>query len=166
MNALGSNRASIRPLFREFPWLTLTLYVSGSLVLARIALGAIRAAVRGDAAEVQSGLGADRGKPFLLGLSITLFNPTTIVSWLSIGGSFIALHLAGASTLRAWAALLAVFAGSALWWACLAGVIAVARQLFGGGRPVHRVVNLAAGAMLAYFAFALAYRAVFLLKAS
>ncbi|HYF94918.1 MAG TPA: LysE family transporter [Symbiobacteriaceae bacterium] len=154
---LGLVYVGVAPWLRGLPALMTAFYVAGALLLGQMAYSALRRAWAG-------GLPAPAaGRPgrsaYLFGLGITLFNPSTIASWLGLGVAFSGATLTGLSLGSAAAVLFSVFAGSAAWFATLALLVAGARR-FAGQRPwVFRAVNLIAGLAL------LAYAVFFMLKA-
>lgn len=88
---------------------------------------------------------------YLLGLSWTLANPVTLISFAALGPGFAGSNLIEVRLLPAF--VLAVFLGSASWWTGLAACVAAAR----GRMNVHllRVANGVTAGMLLLAASAL-----------
>jgi len=146
----------VAPLLQAIPWLMTGFYLLGALLLGQMAWYSLTRAREGGLPPAATG----RGKGFLFGLGITLFNPSTIVSWLGLGGAFASAWLTGRGWGEAAAALLAVFAGSLAWFATLSLAVGLARRALGSRPWVYRAVNLTAGLALAVFAAAFLWRAV------
>lgn len=153
---LGLVYVGVAPLLLRLPWLMTGFYLLGSLLLGQMAYGTLKRAWEGGMAAPATG----RGRGFLFGLGITLFNPATILSWLGLGGAFASYWLVGRGWAHGVAALLAVFAGSTAWFGFLALSVGLARRLAGDRPWLFRSVNLAAGLMLTAFAITFLVRAV------
>jgi threonine/homoserine/homoserine lactone efflux protein len=161
--------AGLAPLLLRLPWITPLLYGIGAIVLGRMAIGAIREAITGgtsvavtaddDDAPVSRPRGGWSGA-LLLGVGVTVVNPATITSWLSIGGAFVASDLVGRSRTEALGAMIAIMAGSAIWFSILAGIVGVARASIGRLPWLFRLVALLSGTVLLAFALLFAWRAV------
>jgi threonine/homoserine/homoserine lactone efflux protein len=146
----------VAPLLLRLPWLMTLFYLAGAFLLGQMAWSALIRAYQGTAPTVSQ---TSHGNAYLFGLGITLFNPSTIVSWLGLGGAFASAYLTRLSPAATGAVLLSVFAGSAAWFGVLALLVGGARRLAGGRPWVFRAVNLIAGLALSLFAI------IFLLKA-
>lgn len=172
----------LTPLLVRLPWLTPVLYALGTFVLGRIGAEAIQGAVRGSDAMPLAALadsGAQEAgkqneaesKPrsllsphgptarwctwrtaLLLGFTVTVVNPATITSWLTIGGAFISAHLMTLEPATAIVIMLGVAAGSAVWFSILALLVALARVSLGRLPQFVRVVSLLSGLALLGFA--------------
>lgn len=117
--------------------------LAGSLVLLAMAWRIARQPpARRDGAAGEAPLLRLFGGTFVL----TLSNPTTILSFIAVFGA-IAGRTAQASP---WLMVAGVFAGSALWWFVLAGVVGRLREHFDD--RWQRRVNLASALLLAGFA--------------
>lgn len=87
--------------------------------------------------------------PFIAGLGITLFNPTSIAFWLGIGGAFFStMTLAGESG-NALLFIAGVFIGSFLWSCILAFLLHFARQLI--NTRILQVISIVASLVLIAF---------------
>ncbi|MBI3962186.1 MAG: LysE family transporter, partial [Deinococcus sp.] len=156
----------ITPLLFRLPWLTPLLYGLGALMLGRMGLGAVRQAARGgrsfSAPTPGGNLPALSGwrAPLLLGISVTVVNPATITSWLSIGGAFIAAHLLTLSPLQAVGVMLGILVGSAAWFSILALLVGVARASLGRLPWLFRAAGLLSGLALLGFALAFAWKGI------
>ncbi|HWI66212.1 MAG TPA: LysE family transporter, partial [Symbiobacteriaceae bacterium] len=133
----------VAPLLLRLPVLMTLFYLAGAFLLGQMAYAALRRAWAGGLPEPAAGRPARNA--YLFGLGITLFNPSTIVSWLGLGGAFAAANLTDLTVGSAAAVLLSVFLGSAAWFGTLALLVAGARRLAGGRPWVFQVVNLVAG---------------------
>jgi len=91
--------------------------------------------------------------PFLVGLSITMLNPMTVVSWAAIGGAFFAMFAVDASILNGLILAASVFVGSVVWSAVVALTMHWARRLVSA--RVLRLISL--GASLVLIAFGLGF---------
>ncbi len=150
----------VAPLLLRLPWLMTGFYLVGALLLGQMAWSSLRRAREGGLPAPATGR-TPGGRGFLFGLGITLFNPSTIVSWLGLGGAFASAWLTGRTWIDAGAALLAVFAGSAAWFGALALTVGAARRVAGGRPWVYRLVNLTAGLALGAFALIFLWRGIF-----
>ncbi len=168
----------LTPLLLRLPWLTPLLYAVGALMLGRMGLGALREAWRGAsvppsvATPVPASAAARPAgpthwwTPLLLGITITVVNPATITSWLSIGGAFVAAHLIGVPPLPTAGALLGILLGSAAWFTILAGIVAVARAYLDRLPWLFRAITAGSGLILLGFALAFAWQDALLLLGS
>jgi len=162
---IAATYAGFTPLLERIPGLKTVLYIVGAFVLGRIAVGAIRDALSGDGTPVigvdSSGVVAVRERwttLLLLGIGITLVNPATVTYWLSVGGAFVAANLVERSLLGAFGAMLAIWAGSALWFSILAGIVGFARSRIEQLPWLFRAVGPVSGLILLAFALAFAVR--------
>jgi len=161
---IAATYAGFTPLLERVPGLKTILYIAGAIVLGRIAIGAIREALAGTGTPV---IGTIESTPverdrwttlLLLGIGITLVNPATITYWLSVGGAFVAANLVERSFAGASGAMLAIWAGSALWFSILAIIVGVARARIERLPWLFRAVGLISGLILLGFAIAFAIR--------
>lgn len=167
----------LAPLLLRLPWLTPVLYGLGALVLGKMGLHAVLEALRraGPGTLGWAGDDADDGTgsrpaprpaltgwraPLLLGVTVTAVNPSTIASWLSVGGAFITAHLLGVPAGAAVGVMTGIMVGSAAWFTILAGLVGMARASSRNRPWVLRAVSLGAGLGLLGFAGAFAWRGV------
>lgn len=162
---IAATYAGFTPLLERVPGLKTVLYIAGAAVLGRIAYGAIRDALSGagtphvNAEDADVAVVRERWTTLLLlGIGITLVNPATITYWLSVGGAFVAANLVERSLAGAFGAMLAIWAGSALWFSILAGIVGFARSRIEQLPWLFRVVGLVSGLILLGFALAFAVR--------
>ena len=132
--------------------LRLALGLAGAAVLAflgaRTLWSAFRVRLGGEAEEEV----ASPRRAFATSVAATASNPMTIASWTAI---FSAASVAGFAPVPL---LAGVCAGSATWFAILAGAVALARRRV--GTRVIRAVDACSGVGLVGFAGALAWHAV------
>ncbi len=163
---IAATYAGFTPILERVPGLKTILYIAGAVVLARIAFGAIRDALSGAGTPTIDNVpGTVVAREswtalMLLGMGITLINPATITYWLSVGGAFVAANLVDRSLPGAAGAMLAIWAGSALWFSILAGIVGAARHRIERLPWLFRGVGLASGLILMAFAIAFAVRGV------
>ena len=161
---IAATYAGFTPLLERVPGLKTILYVAGAIVLGRIAFGAIREALAGTGVPVVGAIGSIETERerwttlLLLGIGITLVNPATITYWLSVGGAFVAANLVDRSFAGASGAMLAIWAGSALWFSVLAAIVGIARARIERLPWLFRAVGLVSGLILLGFAIAFAIR--------
>jgi|GEM_PF-2209325 len=159
------------PLLRETPWLPFVLYVVGTYVLGSMGLAAVKAAIAGRRLRVGGlpaavaprktrELAAGWGPAFLRGLSITIVNPATITSWLSLGGAFVAANLTSVPVPVAFGILAGIMVGSAGWFTILACLVGIARAAAARVPLILDMVGLASGTILLGFAVVFASQAV------
>lgn len=91
--------------------------------------------------------------PFLVGLSITMLNPMTVVSWAAIGGAFFAMFAVDANIANGLTLAASVFLGSVLWSGVVALTVHWARRIVNA--RILRAVSVAAS--LALIAFGLGF---------
>lgn len=163
---IAATYAGFTPLLERVPGLKAILYIAGAIVLARIAYGAIRDALTGVGTPIvaKHGAGAITRESWmsllLLGMGVTLVNPATITYWLSVGGAFVAANLVERSFAGAVGAMLAIWAGSALWFTILAIIVGVARARIEQLPWLFRAVGFVSGLILLAFAIGFAYYAI------
>lgn len=153
------------PIITRVPALEPVLYLAGALVLGRMGWGAVREGLAGgmrppsevDAATLSSAAVTWRAM-LLLGITVTVVNPATITSWLSVGGAFVAGDLVERSFPEALGAMLAIFVGSAAWFTILATLVGVMRSSIGRLPWLFRAVGIASGLMLLGFALLFGWR--------
>lgn len=159
---IAATYAGFTPLLERVPGLKTVLYIAGAAVLARIAYGAIRDALTGRGTPIVASDSAtvivrERWTALvLLGVGVTLINPATITYWLSVGGAFVAANLVERSLAGATGAMLAIWAGSALWFSILAIIVGVARARIEQLPWLFRAVGFVSGLILLAFAVAFA----------
>jgi threonine/homoserine/homoserine lactone efflux protein len=155
----------IAPVIDRIEFLIPVLYLVGAVVLGRMGIGAVREALANgfrpptDAAGPPAGADTSWRAMLLLGISVTMVNPATITSWLSIGGAFVAKHLTDLSVAESLGAMLAVMAGSAFWFSILASIVGLARASIGRLPWLFRAVGFASGVALLAFAAVFAWGA-------
>jgi len=150
--------AGVAPLLVRIPWLMTVFYLAGALLLGQMAYGALQRARTGTLPPPARRSAAARNA-YLYGLGITLLNPSTIISWLGLGGAFASAYLTTITLSSAAGVLISVFTGSATWFFTLSLLVGGARRLAGDRPWVYRAVNLIAGLALG------TYAVIFLLKA-
>jgi threonine/homoserine/homoserine lactone efflux protein len=156
----------IAPIVERVEFLTPVLYLIGAAVLGRMGIGAVREALADGfrppttAADTPAGTTSNWRAMLLLGVSVTMVNPATITSWLSIGGAFVARHLTDLSVAESFGAMLAVMAGSAFWFAVLAAIVGLARASIGRLPWLFRAVGFVSGIALLAFAAVFAWAAI------
>jgi threonine/homoserine/homoserine lactone efflux protein len=140
--------AGVLPLLAAAGWLESLLMFLGGAVLLLLGVASLRSGYReGLAAEA---IPVSPRAPYVVGLSMTLLNPTTIAAWLAISGGILASADLGSGGVPEGVggalAVAAVFAGSATWFLALALIVAVLRKR--AGEAHLRMVGLAAGVLL------------------
>lgn len=162
---IAATYVGFTPLLERVPGLKTVLYIAGALVLAWIAFGAIRDALSGAGTPTISAdstnivtVRESWTSLLLLGVGVTLVNPATITYWLSVGGAFVAANLVERSLMGALGAMLAIWAGSALWFSILAGIVGVARARIEQLPWLFRAVGILSGLILLAFALTFAIR--------
>ena len=162
--------AGLGPAITYLTWLPFVLYVVGGFVLGRMAFGTLHEVVarrrrswggsdvtRSDGRrDLDPGWRAALG----LGLSITVVNPATITSWLTLGGAFVAVNLHDVAVPVALTILLGIGAGSAAWFTILAGLVWTARAAATRLPAILDVVGMLSGLVLLSFALSFTYQAV------
>lgn len=143
--------AGVLPLLAAADWLESVLMLAGGAVLALLGLASIRSGYREDApaSTGQPESTFDR-RPYVVGFSMTLLNPSTVAGWLAISSGILASADLGSGGIPEGIggalAVASVFAGSVIWFVALAVIIAVLRKR--AGEAHLRVVGLATGALL------------------
>lgn len=161
--------AGLGPAIAYLTWLPTALYVAGALVLGRMAVAAFsdvaarRKKPSGEAvtSQIADGRDLDPGwRPALvLGLSITVVNPATITSWLTMGGAFVAANLHSVAVPVAIVILLGIGAGSAAWFAILAGLVWMARTAASRLPIILDLAGALSALILLSFALTFAFKA-------
>jgi threonine/homoserine/homoserine lactone efflux protein len=161
----------IAPIVERVELLTPVLYLTGAVVLGRMGFGAVHEALgdgfRPPSAATASGSGAPTHwhAMLLLGISVTMVNPATITSWLSIGGAFVAKHLTDLSAAESLGAMVAVLAGSAFWFSVLALIVGIARASIARLPWLFRAVGFVSGVALLGFAAVFAWGTIDYMRA-
>lgn len=167
----------LTPLLLRVPLLTPVLYLLGTFVLGRMGLRAVLEAAKGtgpgtpapeeDNSIRQTGSHPVSGPaltgwraPLLSGVTVTVVNPSTITSWLSVGGAFITAHLLDVPAGPAVGVMVGIMVGSAAWFTILACLVGLARGSSRGRPWVSRAVSLGTGLGLLGFAGTFAWRAI------
>jgi threonine/homoserine/homoserine lactone efflux protein len=119
---------------------------AGILVLGYLGVDALRASTVPPDTEDAS----QAGRPFLVGFSIGISNPITLLWFLTVGGALIAAHGGGRSGLLA-VAFGASFVSGVLCWDTVVAYLAGCGRRWTGQRTL-RVINTVAG--LVFFGFA------------
>jgi putative LysE/RhtB family amino acid efflux pump len=153
----------LTPLLTRFTALPLILYGAGTLMMGRMAVGALTEAFRGEMnALASTGPEAAPSGPWyralVLGLGVTVINPATITIWLSLGGAFISANLAGRSSLEAILLMSGIWLGSALWYSTLAVIVGVARAAVERIPWLFRAVAASSGLVLLAFTLGFAWK--------
>ncbi len=162
--------AGLGPAIAHLSWLPLVLYVVGALVLGKMAFGALRDVIvrRRQSASGPAAASGPKNRrdlapgwraAFALGLSITVVNPATITSWLTLGGAFVAVNLGSVAVPVAVVILLGIGAGSAAWFTILAGLVWMARAAATRLPIMLDFVGALSGLVLLGFATSFAYQA-------
>ena len=161
--------AGLGPAIVYVTWLPTVLYVVGALVLGRMAVAAIsdviarRKQPAGEAVTSPAAGGRDLDpgwRPALvLGLSITVVNPATITSWLTMGGAFVAANLHSVAVPVAIVILLGIGAGSAAWFTILAALVWTARAAASRLPVILDLVGALSALILLSFALSFAFKA-------
>ena len=120
---------------------------AGVLVLGYLGMDALRASTIPPAA----GDASRAGRPFVVGFSIGISNPITLLWFLTVGGALIAAHGGRGTGLLAVAFGVSFVVGVLCWDTVLAGLAGYGRRWMGAG--ALRALNLIAG--LVFFGFAL-----------
>ena len=141
----------VLPLLAAADWLESALMFAGGGVLALLGANSIRSGYRPAAPEdIPPAQGVMDRSPYVLGLSVTVVNPSTIAAWLAISGGILASADLGAGGVPEGVggalAVAGVFTGSAMWFLVLAGIVALLRRR--AGEAHLRAVGFVAGAVL------------------
>lgn len=147
----------VAPLIARIPALEPVLYLVGAFVLGRMAFFAIREGISGGIViptTATPGIAEQNTwrSALLLGITVTVVNPATITSWLSVGGAYVANDLATRPFPEAFGGMLAVMVGSAAWFSVLAAIVGVARSSIGRFPWLFRAVGIVSGCILLAFA--------------
>ena len=127
---------------------------AGILVLGYLGVDALRAST-----DPQTPEGATRvGHPFLVGFSIGIANPITLLWFLTVGGGLIAAYGGGGSTPLAIAFGASFICGVVCWDTVVAYVAGYGRRWMGA--RTLRVVNMIAGSIFLGFAIRLGWKLV------
>lgn len=108
-----------------------------------------------------SAAGGKGRSAYLFGLGVTLFSPTTILLWLTLGGAFASAYLTDLSVPAALLVPVAVATGTAFWFLVLALILGAVRRAAGKRVGVFRAINLAAGGALTGFTLVFLRKAIF-----
>lgn len=163
----GATLAGVTPLVERIDWLPPFLYIIGVVLLGKLGIESILESRRNIDAVMIPTRGTAPIHDYrwrdavMLGIAITVVNPATISSWLSLGGAFSAAHMTDQPIAVAVAAMLAVAAGSAIWFGILAGVSGLGGRTSASRTPVLvRTVGFASGIILLAFAAVFLWRAI------
>ncbi len=155
--------AGVLPLLAAAGWLESVLMFAGGGVLVLLGIASLRSGYVEDVSPTGSlaGTTLDRA-PYVVGLSVTIVNPSTIAAWLAISGAILASADLGSGGipegLGGALAVAGVFGGSATWFGILAAIVAVLRRR---ADEAHlRIVGVLAGAVLAGLGVLLLVRGV------
>ena len=144
--------AGVLPLLAAADWLESVLMFVGGGVLLLLGIASLRSGYAEDVSPSGplAGTTLDRA-PYVVGLSVTIVNPSTIAAWLAISGGILASADLGSGGIpEGFGGAIAVggvFAGSATWFGILAAIVAVLRRR--AGEAHLRIVGVLAGAVLA-----------------
>ncbi|MFI5340893.1 MAG: LysE family translocator [Candidatus Methylomirabilales bacterium] len=125
---------------------------AGILVLGYLGVDALRASTDPPTAEDAS----RAGRPFLVGFSIGISNPITLLWFLTVGGALIAAHGGGGSGLLALAFGASFICGVLCWDTVVAYLAGCGRRWM--GQRTLRVINMVAGAVFLGFAVRLGWK--------
>jgi L-lysine exporter family protein LysE/ArgO len=125
---------------------------AGVLVLGYLGVNALRASTNPPPAEI----GTRAGRPFLVGFSIGISNPITLLWFLTVGGALIAAHGGGGSKLVAITFGASFICGVVCWDTVVAYLAGCGRRWMGTG--TLRVINVVAGLIFFGFAIRLLWR--------
>ena len=125
---------------------------AGILVLGYLGLNALRASTDPQTTESVPRVGS----PFLVGFSIGIANPITLLWFLTVGGGLIAAHGGGGSPLLA-IAFGASFICGVICWDTVVAYLAGCGRRWMGARTL-RAVNLIAGSLFLGFAIRLGWK--------
>jgi threonine/homoserine/homoserine lactone efflux protein len=157
----------LTPVLQHVTWLSPLLYAVGAVMLSRMGFGALRDAVqRAREAAMPSAEAGGSATPagwwssLILGISITVINPATITSWLSLGSAFVAANMVGLSPLIAVPALLCILAGSAAWFTILSLLVGLTRKAAARIPRLLSAVGALSGLILLGFAAIFAWQAL------
>ena len=162
----------LSPLLLRLPWLEPVLFALGALMLGRMGWGAVRGAMAGtfavpqaEAAPATGAATARRARPgwwssLLLGIGVTVVNPATITSWISVGGAFVTANLRGLPPLPAIGAMAGIMAGSLAWFGILAAAVGLARASLHRLPWLLRALGAVSGLILFGFALVFAWKAL------
>ena len=161
----------LSPLLLRLPWLEPVLFALGALMLGRMGWGAVRGGIAGPFAAPQAGTApedhatarrAPRGwwSALLLGIGVTVVNPATITSWISVGGAFVTANLRGLPPLPAIGVMTGIMAGSIAWFGILAAAVGLARASLRRLPWLLRALGTVSGLILFGFALVFAWKAL------
>jgi threonine/homoserine/homoserine lactone efflux protein len=135
----------------------LVLGGAGVLMLGYLGVDALRGGTELSPATEKTAA----GQPFVVGFSIGIANPITIVWFLTVGGGLMAAHAGRGTGSPAVAFGLSFVAGVLLWDTVVAGLSGLGRRRM--GPRAFRGLNLLAAAVFFGFAVRLAWRVMGLL---
>ena len=153
----------VLPLLAAAGWLESALMFVGGGVLLLLGVASLRTGYTEDISPrgMVAGAALDRA-PYVVGLSVTIVNPSTIAAWLAISGGILASADLGSGGIPEGVggalAVAGVFPGSATWFSILAGIVAVLRRR--AGEAHLQIVGIAAGAVLAGLGLLLVVRGI------
>jgi L-lysine exporter family protein LysE/ArgO len=125
---------------------------AGVLVLGYLGVDALRASADAPLSEDT----ARAGRPFLVGFSIGISNPITLLWFVTVGGGLIAAHGGGRSGVLA-VAFGVSFIGGVLCWDTVVAYFAGYGRRWMGARML-RMINMVAGSILLGFAIRLVWK--------
>jgi threonine/homoserine/homoserine lactone efflux protein len=130
------------------------LGIFGCALLLYLAYRAFLDAKKGQMLPAEGG---KNGKPFLVGLIISLSSPLQVVFWLGIGGSTISVLAPDPGLAEFLVYFLGYVAGGLLWAFGLAALVAYGRRYMTD--RLFRAINIISGVVMVYFALAIAFSA-------
>lgn len=143
--------AGVLPLLAAAGWLESVLMFAGGGVLLLLGVNSMRSGYAYAPVDVSPAQGVMDRAPYMLGVSVTLVNPSTIAAWLAISGGILATADLGSGGipegLGGALAIAGVFGGSATWFLILTGIVAVLRRR--AGEAHLRSIGVVAGIVLA-----------------
>jgi threonine/homoserine/homoserine lactone efflux protein len=130
------------------------LGILGCALLLYLAYKAFLDAKRGQTISEE---GEKNGRPFLIGLLISLSSPLQVIFWLGIGGSTISVLVPNPGLTEFLVYFLGYIGGGLLWAFGLATLVAYGRRYMTD--HLFKAINIISGVVMVYFALAIAYSA-------
>lgn len=137
----------------DSPAVRVPLFLAGAVMLCYVGYTSIRAALTGNAAA--NGDSVDRGRSFVTGLLMALFNPMGIVYWLSVGAALVAEAVGRVGTVGSPVLVGGVFLGILAWVTLLSWLAQVSRR-FVTGNGMRWITGIGGAALICFglwFAF-------------
>ena len=131
------------------PGLRVPLFLAGGVMLAWVGWTSVRSALRGDA-MAETGVPPKRGRSYITGFLMAVFNPMGIVYWLSVGAALVAEAVQRVGQAGSPVLVLGVMFGIFCWVTFISILAQVARRFVTG--PGMRWVTGASGVIIIGFA--------------